>query len=323
MKIAEAKITAERPMLSHSQARGMLFELKKNNQLFILLLPVILYYLTFRYVPMIGHLLAFVDYRYDTGFFRSPFIGLKNFEYLFTSGKLGSITWNTFLFNSIFIVMDHTTMIALAIIICELRNKLFRKISVSLIFLPFFVSYVLLGAFVYNLLNYEMGLLNTTLKSFGMQPVDVYSNPDPWLYLMPIFHWWKTVGYGMIIYIAAISSIPPELYESANIDGANVFQRIRYITMPHIVPTMIILILLYIGRIFRGQFELFYQIVGQNPLLFDRTDVIDTYVFRSILINFDPGQAAAANLYQSILGFVTIMTANGLIRRYRSEYALY
>ena len=295
----------------------------ENRQLLLLLTPMLFYFIVFHYIPMIGHVLAFVDYRYDTGIFNSPFIGLKNFEYLFQSGKLASLTWNTVLFNSIFIVVNRISQVALAVMITEIGGKTFRKVSVSLIFLPFFVSYVIIGAIAYSIFNFEHGLLNSLLTDMGFSRIDVYGMPDLWLVIIPVFHWWKWLGYGTIIFVAAISSIPPEQYESAIIDGAGVITRIRYITIPFLMPSIVTLTLLNVGQIFRGQFELFYQLIGRNALLFDRTDVIDTYVFRSLIANFDPGQAAAANFYQSVLSLITILLVNALVRRYQREYALF
>lgn len=310
-------------MSGKSDRLGFLSALLEQRQLVLLLTPMLLYFVVFHYIPMIGHMLAFVEYRYDTGIFRSPFIGLKNFEYLWKSGKLASLTWNTVFFNFIFLVVNRASQVALAVMITETGLKAFRKISVSLIFLPFFVSYIIVGAIAYSFFNFEHGLLNSFLAGAGLSPVDIYGSPNLWLVIIPFFHWWKWVGYGTIIFVAAISSIPSEQYESATIDGAGVVQRIRYITIPFLMPSIVTLTLLNIGQIFRGQFELFYQLIGRNALLFDRTDVIDTYVFRSLIANFDPGQAAAANFYQSVLSLVTVLAVNALVQRWRREYALF
>ena len=174
-----------------SRKNNILTEVKNHYQLFILLLPMLLYFIIFHYLPMIGHTLAFVEYRYDTGIFGSPFIGLKNFEYLFTSGKLASITWNTLRFNTIFLVLNRVVQVTLAIIICELSSKIFRKISVSLIFLLFFISYVIIGTIAYNLFNFEHGLLNTIITSIGLNKVDIYANKEIWIIILPLFNLWK------------------------------------------------------------------------------------------------------------------------------------
>jgi putative aldouronate transport system permease protein len=190
-------------------------------------------------------------------------------------------------------------------------------------FLPYFISWVVVGAIAYNLFNYDYGTINVLLNAIGLESIDIYNTAAYWPVILVVVSAWKTLGYGTIMYLAAITSIDTEMYEAAEIDGANVFQRIRKITIPNLYPTLIILVLLAIGNIFRGDFGMFYNLVGNNGLLFSSTDVIDTFVFRMLTTSNEIGMSAAAGFYQSILGFATIMLANYAVRKYDKDRALF
>ncbi len=295
----------------------------KYRTMLLMLTPAVLLTFVFAYVPMPGIILAFKKYNYGGGIFGSPWSGLENFKYFFTSGDAWRVTRNTGLYNITFILVNNLLQITVAILMFELSRKWFRKIAQTMLFLPYFISWVVVGAIAYNVLSYKFGLLNSTLKAFGMDALDVYNTPSYWPFILVFVMAWKTVGYGSILYLAAIAGIDTEMYEAAEIDGANVWQRIMKLTLPSLYPTIIILILLALGNIFRGDFGMFYNLVGSNGLLFGTTDVIDTYVFRSLMVANDIGISAAAGFYQSILGFVTVMTANYLVRKYDKDYALF
>lgn len=302
---------------------GLLSELKRNKQLFVMLVPALLIVVVFNYLPMSGLLLAFKNYQYNLGIFDSPWAGLENFNYFFASGTGLQVTWNTIYFNVINLVTSQLLAIVIAIVFNEMRAKHFKKVSQSIIFLPYFVSWIIVGAFVYNIFNFESGTMNSTLRGLGMEPVDMYGSPDVWVYVIVFFNSWKWVGYNSIIYIAAISGIDQECYEAADIDGANVWQKIQRITIPSIMPTIIIILLLNVGRILRGDFQMYYQIIGNNGQLFNATDVIDTFVFRSLITTGDIGMTAAATFYQSVFCFITIWAVNALVKRNHKEYALF
>lgn len=303
--------------------KGFLWEIKKHRVKLLMLLPAILFFMVFSYIPMAGIVIAFKKYNYVGGMFGSPWTGLDNFRFFLESGKLWLVTKNTILYNAVFIIVNNLLEIAMAILLAEMAGKYIRKFLQSAIFLPYFISWVVVAAFVYNVFNYEYGSLNTLLKSFGLASVDVYSQTTPWIYILIFFSAWKAVGYGTVFYLAAITNIDTETYEAAEIDGANIFQRIRHITLPALVPTAVVLLLLSIGGIVRGDFQMFYQIVGSNSLLFNTTDVIDTFVVRSLLTMQEFGMSSAAGVYQSVLSFVIIMTVNSLVRKYQEEYALF
>jgi len=301
---------------------GFFRELNRNKVMFLMIAPTLLFFIIFSYIPMVGVYYAFTKFDFDGGLFGSEFIGLKNFEFLYKSGILWNLTKNTVLYNLAFILLGNVMQIICAIFLAQLSGKLFKKTAQSLMFLPYFLSWVLVGAFVFNLFS-DLGVINTMLKQLGMQPYDFYLQTAPWKYIIVFFNIWKGIGYGTVIYLAAIMSISDEYYEAAKIDGANIFQQIRRITLPLLMPTFILLILFSLGGILKGQFDLFYQIIGNNGMLYDVTDIIDTYVFRSLTVNFDIGMGTAAGLYQSFFGFVLIMLVNYIIKKTREEYALF
>jgi putative aldouronate transport system permease protein len=302
---------------------GFVHELDKNKSLFIMVAPAVLLVTLMSYVPMSGLLLAFKNYRYDRGIFGSAWNGLENFRYLFVSGAGMRITVNTILYNLLNLITSQTLAIVLAVAITEMHHRLYKKLCQSVIFLPYFISWVIIGTFAYSILNYETGFLNNLVRSMGGEPINVYATPAAWPFIICIFNAWKWCGYNSIIYIAAITAIDPECFEAADIDGANIFQKIWYITFPSIRPTMIIMLLLSVGRILRGDFEMFYQLVGNSGQIFNATDVIDTYVFRSLVNNGNISMTAAATFYQSVLCFIIIITVNHIVRKLEADYALF
>ncbi len=291
--------------------------------LLVMLLPAVIFFVIFNYVPMGGLVIAFKKFDYSLGIFGSKWAGLDNFQYLFKSGKLLSLLSNTVLYNSIFIVIGTFFQVMLSIIISELSGKHFKKFCQSAMFLPYFISWVVVGTMAYNMLNYRYGFVNSIINLMGQKTVNFYANTKYWPFLLTFIHTWKGVGYGSVVYLAAITGIDNSLYEAAQIDGASLMQRIRYITLPCLKSTIIILILMSIGNIFRGNFQMFWNVVGQNSILFPVTDVIDTYVYRSMMNSSDYGMTGAAGLVQSVLCFITIIAANGVIKKVDSESALF
>lgn len=298
-------------------------EMVRNKTLFLMLVPALLLIIVFSYLPMSGLLLAFKDYRYNLGILGSKWNGFNNFKFFFISGTGLMVTRNTILYNLINLATSQSLAVVVAIMITEINGKLFKRVSQSIIFLPYFVSWVLVGTLVYNLFNYETGMVNAALKALALDPVNLYAMPKIWIWIIVFFNSWKWVGYNSVIYIAAITGVDVECYEAASIDGANIFQKIKYITFPAIRPTIITVLLLNLGRVLRGDFQMFYQIVGNNGQLFKNTDIIDTFVFRSLLQSSDLGMTAAASFYQSILCFIIIVTVNAVIKRIDADYALF
>lgn len=298
-------------------------EAKSYRVLLLMLAPAAIIMFIFAYLPMGGVVLAFKQFQYNKGIFGSPGVGFENFRFFFLSGQALTVTLNTFFYNLTFMLVNTVLAVGLAVILSELTGKWFKRLMQSFIFLPYFVSWVIVGSIAYNLLNYETGAVNGIIGALGGERLNIYAEPEWWRAIIPGFNAWKGVGYSMVVYLAAVTGVDAQLHEAAQIDGANIFKRIRHITLPAITPTIITLVLLDVGKIFRGNFDLFYQLVGNNGQLFNATDVIDTFVFRALMKSSEVGMAAAIGLYQSVLCFVTIMVVNGIVKKVRSEYALF
>ena len=197
------------------------------------------------------------------------------------------------------------------------------KTSQSIIFLPYFISMVLVGLFAYNLFNIDNGFVNTALSALGLSKYNFYNSPQAWPPIIVAVNVWKGLGYGSIVYLSAITTIDSQFYEAARIDGATKWQQIRYVTLPILKPTIALLLMFSLGGILKGQFELFYQLVGTNGLLYSTTDIIDTYVYRSLTVNFDVGMGSAAGVFQSVFGFILIVVVNTIVKHKNEEYALF
>lgn len=302
---------------------GFIQDVKKNIVLYLMFLPIAIWFLVFRYLPLGGIIIAFKNFNYNQGIFFSPWNGFKNFEYFFKSGKAWIVTRNTFVYNLVFLACYIVFSILIAVLISEISNKKYKKTAQTFLFLPYFVSWVVISAFVYNFFDYNHGIINQLLTFFSREPINLSSEPTYWYFLLPFLYVWKWVGFGSVLYLAAISGINQECYESAMIDGANSFQKIYYITLPLLRPTTVILALLGVGRIMRGEFDMFYQLIGNNGLLMDSTDIIDTLVFRSLMGTSDFGMASSSAFYQSILCFVIIVTVNKIVKKAEPESALF
>jgi putative aldouronate transport system permease protein len=295
----------------------------KNKAFLFMLIPGVLYTLLFAYIPMGGIILAFKKYTYAGGIFGSDWIGFKNFEFFFKSGRALLVTRNTVLYNLLFIVFNTVLQMSVAIFLTEIKGSKFRKISQSFMFLPYFISWVVVSVIAFNILSYDFGFINAFLAKAGFSKVNYYNNGAYWPGILTFFNAWKGVGYGSVMYLAAIMGIDTEVYEAAAIDGVGVTRRIFRITIPLMMPTVMILFLLSIGSIFKGNFDMFYNLIGNNGTLHSWTDVIDTFTFRALITNNDFGMSSAVGLYQSVLCFGTILFANWLVKVYNEDYSLF
>lgn len=298
-------------------------EVKRKKVLFLMISPVLLYFFVFSYIPMPGAYIAFVDYNIGKGIFSSAFVGLKNFNFLVKTGDLWRITKNTLLYNLAFLLFTNFFQVAFAIMLSEIKSKWFKKISQSVILLPYFISMVIVGFFAYNFFNYDHGFVNTILTSVGLEKHDFYSDQGIWKYIIVFFKIWASTGYGMIIYLAAITGISSDIYEAAALDGASPIQKIRRIVVPLLKPTIILLFLFGLGGILKGSFDLFYNLIGNNSVLFKQTDIIDTFVFRSLVGQFNFSQGAAVGFYQSIFGLILVLAVNAIVKKIEPDSALF
>jgi putative aldouronate transport system permease protein len=294
-----------------------------NRYLYLMLIPAVVYVIIFAYLPMGGIVIAFKRFNYIKGIFGSDWVGLKNFKFLFMSNKLWFLTRNTLLYNLAFIAVGMLCEVSLAVFINEIRRRRYKRLFQSFIFLPYFISWVVVAGIVQAMLGYEYGMINNVLESIGIGRLNIYANANLWPPLLVMIRVWKATGYGSIVYLAAITGIDQELYEAAAIDGANLWQRIWKITLPSLLPTMIIMFLLAMGQVFRGDFGLFYQMVGNNAALLPKTDILDLFIYRALASTSDIGMASAAGLFQSVLCFITIMTVNGIIKKSQPDYSLF
>ncbi|MBZ2199452.1 ABC transporter permease [Occultella gossypii] len=298
---------------------------RKDYGLVILAAPAIVFFLVFAYGPMAGLVVAFQDFNIKDGVFGSPWAGLSNFEFFFTSGQMARILRNTLVLNALFLAATLGAGVLLALMLNEIRGTLLRRGLQSAVFIPYFVSPIVISIFLQAFLagvGGRGGIVNDALNVFSLPSVSWYTEPGPWPWILTIVKVWQLGGYFSVIFLAAITSIPEEVYEAGVIDGASRAQMAWRITLPLLKPTGAVLLLLGVGRIFYGDFGLIYAIVGDNGILFATTDVIDTYVFRALRTYGDFGTTAAIGLFQSVVGFVLVMIALGVQRRYSKESSI-
>lgn len=286
-------------------------------------IPGFLFILIYYYIPMIGIIIAFQDFKYDKGPFGSKFIGFDNFRFFFTSQYASRIITNTVFLNAVFIITTLITSVFIAIFLNRMKNVLYAKFVQSSLFFPYFISWVVVGYFALAFFSETYGVANKLLQWIGLNPVSWYSRPRIWPFILTAFNLWKQVGVNAVIYLAAIINISEEYYDAAKIDGAGPIKQVRYITIPEIIPIISIMVLLSIGQIFRSDFGLFYNVTRDIGLLYSTTDVIDTFVIRSLRVIGDMGMASAAGFFQSVIGFVMVLVSNYVVKRINSENSLF
>jgi putative aldouronate transport system permease protein len=322
MATANIQVGNRKTNASRKRRVGFFSEIYRNKILYLLVLPAALYTLVYGYVTLPFMAIAFEKYNYKQGIM-SPLAGLTNFGYFFHSTWAWTVTKNTILLNIIFIASGTICAVALALLLNEVKNRHFLKTSQTVMLLPFFLSWVIVSYILEGMLGYTNGLINKTIEKMGMEKISFYSSPQYWYVILMLVRVWKGVGYTSIIYLAAITGIDEGLYEASYIDGATRFQRIRYITLPLLFPVISILTLMDIGRIFYGDFGMFYAIIRDNGSLMPMSEVIDTYVFRMLKYTGNPSIAMAIGMYQAIVGFVLVFGSNAIIRKYYPEGSLF
>jgi len=303
---------------------GFLRDIYRNPISYLLALPAIVYTFVFGYATLPYLMMAFQKFSYDTSYFwQNDWIGFKNFEFFFLSNDALQVTWNTLRLNFLFIVFGHGVAVVLAVAMNEIKSRWFIRTSQSLFLFPYFLSWVIVSYVVYNIFSTQYGVMNQFLEMLGMQPKNWYGDAGAWTSILSVMRVWKDAGLLAIIFLAAIIGIDNELFEAARIDGADRWQQIKSITLPLMLPTVLIMMLLAIGKIFYGDFAMMYSIIRDNGLLLPTTDVIDTYVFRALRLSGDPAQAMAIGLYQATMGFLLVYGVNRFIRRKFPEGALF
>ncbi|WP_132014119.1 ABC transporter permease [Hydrogenispora ethanolica] len=308
---------------------GFWYELKKNKALFLMLLPGALVLFLYNYLPMFGSIVAFKNFYFSDGnfiisLFKSEWVGLKNFEFLFRSPDAYTIIRNTLLYNLAFIFSCTVIAIAFAIMLNEIFSRKLAKFYQSAMFLPYFLSWIVFTYLVYAYISPDKGFINMTIfKFFGIPPVSWYNETRYWPLIIVLVNGWKWIGNNCIIYLASIMAIDQELYEAARIDGAGRWHQITHITLPQIMPVIIVMFLVFVGRIFNTDLGLFFLVPRNSGLLYPVTQTIDVYVYNTLIRMGDIGMSSAAALYQSVVGFITIVLANLAVKKIDPESSIF
>lgn len=313
--------TGARRQLSPSRIKRYLSE---YGPLWVLSLPALALLLFFSYIPMAGLVIVFKDYDFLKGIWASPWVGFKNFEFFFYNmDNALRATRNTLVLNALSITFGTLVSISLAIMFSEIRNKKFLKVTQTISIFPHFLSWAVVGGIATAFLSYDKGLVNSIVTSLGGNRVDLYNTPGYWPAILTIFNVWKSAGYSAIVYYATISGFDTSYYEAAEVDGATLWQRILYITLPMLLPTICILTLMSVGRIFYGDLSMMMSMHNLNPMIYETTDIIDTFVYRSITQLGDYSMSSAVSLYQSIFGFALVLLSNYIVGKFSAESRLF
>lgn len=316
--------------IKEKRRRKMSYQTRQHLPFYFMLLPGVLYLLMNNYLPMVGILIAFQDFRFKDNIVysltHSPWVGLENFKFLFKSPDMLIAMRNTILYNLVFIILGMVLPVAAAIALNEMRNKKGSKFYQSVMFLPYFLSWVVVSYLVFAMLSMNNGVVNSMImRPLGFENKDWYSYPNLWPFILVFFNMWKTIGYNVVVYMATLSGINTEYYEAAAIDGASKWQQIKKITLPMIKPTIIILALLQVGKIFNSDFGMFWNLPMQRSAIYDTTNVIDTQIYRMLRTTSAarPGMPAAGGLFQSVIGCITVVSVNALVRKVDDDLALF
>lgn len=298
--------------------------MKRFWPLYLMFIPGAVFLFINCYIPMFGIQIAFRQYNAKDGIYGSPWNGLSNFEFLFRTKDAFVMVRNTLLYNIVFIVLGTVLAIAVAIFLNEIRNKNAKQMYQTIILIPFLISMVIVSYLAYAFLSSNNGYINNSLlKALGREAINWYNAPKYWPFIIVIINVWKNLGYSMILYYATICGIDSTLYEAAVVDGATRWKKIRHITLPGLKTTIVILTLMALGGIFRSDFGLFYQVPQNSGPLISATQTIDTYVYRGLMQTNNIGMSSAAGLYQSVVGFILVVSANFAVRKIDSESSLF
>jgi putative aldouronate transport system permease protein len=287
-------------------------DFKRNKYIYLMLLPVVVYYVIFHYVPMYGAQIAFKDYIPARGIWGSEWVGFENFQDFFRSFYFWRLVRNTLAINVLDVIFGFPAPIVLALLLNELTSERFKRVVQTITYMPHFISLVVVVGMVIDFLARD-GLVNYMLAWFGVEPIAFMQRPDLYWFIYVGSGIWQSIGWGSIIYLAAITTIDPTLYEAAKVDGATRLKQIWHITLPGIMPTIVLLLILRIGQMMNVGYE--KAILLYNPLTYDTADVISTYVYRQGILSADFSYSAAVGLFNSAINFVLLIAANRVSRR--------
>jgi putative aldouronate transport system permease protein len=322
-QVQEGQIVAALAAAPNRMQRGLATmrgqHFRRNLTWFLMALPALIWIFIFKYVTLFGVVIAFQDYKGRRGIAGSDWIGFKNFEFLFATDSAVRATRNTVTLNFMFILVGLIVALLLAWLIFEIYTSVMTKFYQTMLLLPRFISWVIVSYFVFALLSTDNGVINKFLEGMGREPVSWYNTSEVWPTILLSVVLWGGAGIGSLIYLSGMLAIDPQLFEAAKIDGASKWQQYRFITFPMLKPLIVINLLLALGGIFSADFGLFYQVPRNQALLYPTTDVLDTFIYRSLIELQNVSMAAAANLYQSIVGFCLVLVANWVVRRIESQ----
>lgn len=296
---------------------------RRNRFMLGLAMPMILFVLVFSYVPMFGAIVAFKRYKFNEGILGSEWIGMTNFKFLFQTPDLWRIVRNTLGYNALFIALDLVFSVLVALLLFELTSRKWLKLYQTVMFFPYFLSWVVVAYMVYAFLNPRSGMLNQLFEWFGWPSINWYTEPGPWTAIFPIANLWKQIGFSAIIYYAGLVGIDQSYFEAARIDGAGRWRIMTKISLPFLYPVISILTILAVGHIFEADFGLFYQLPMNSPVLLPTTDVIDTFIYRTLTQMGNIGVSAAVGLVKSVVGLAMVVAVNLLVRRMNPDNALF
>ena len=312
------------------RASGRFSKAKKTLMLLTMVAPGAIWLLLLRYLPMGGIILAFKNYKiypkdptFLNNLIHSKWVGLDNFKFLFTTGDSWVMIRNTLAYNIVFIILGVIIPVAFAVMMSELSKKFVAKTYQTLMFFPYFLSWVVVSYFLNAFIDAQYGLIPMAQRAAGETAISWYTTPGPWPYIIVFANLWKNVGYSTVLYLAAITGIAQTQYEAAAIDGASKWQQSLHVTLPNLRTMIAILFILNVGKIFNADFGLFWNVPMQNGALFSVTQVIDTYIYRVLMNTGNIGQSTAAGLLQNIVGFICIIGANAVVKKIDSDSTLF
>lgn len=299
--------------------------MRKNNLFFLgLAAPGVIALILFSYLPMAGLYMVFTKYNFKDGIFGSQFVGLQNFKFFFMNlDSAIRATKNTLVINLVSMLVGTCFNVGLAIILNEIGNKYFKKVTQSVMLFPHFVSWIVVGVIAQGILDNNKGLLNQLIMAFGGEGINWYMEAKYWWFILIFTNIWKGMGYNSIVYSCAITGLDPSLYEAARVDGASRWKQIFYITLPQLKPTIVIMLLLSMGGVLGGSVDQIMGLTNLNPMLLETTDTVATFVYRSAILNGQFESASAITLYQSIFGFLFVMLGNFIVKKIQPDYALF
>ncbi len=302
--------------------RNEITHFKKNWQLTALAIPAVIMIFIFNYLPLYGLIIPFKNYIPRLGIAGSEWVGLQNFEFLIKTGTIWGAVFNTIAYNLAFLFIGVIIEVCIALMLYELSKRAVKVYQTALL-VPYFLSWVVVAYVLNTLLDKQHGILNNLITFFGGSEVMWYNEPKYWPFIIVLTYLWKQMGYGAIVYLASLSGLDSAYFEAAKIDGATKLQQIRYISLPLLRPVITIMLILGIGKIMKGDFGLFYNVTMDSPLLYPTTDVIDTYVYRSLMNVSDLGMSSTTGFVQSVFGFILVVTTNKIVDKIDPSNALF